>query len=126
MGLVFLPLTNAAVSGMGKSDAGLASALVNTSQQVGGAVGLALLSTFATERTTAVFVANPRLGLNHALVAGFHLVAIGAGFAVLAAIVTILVIPRDVGKAGRVATELDVDELELQPDDEAVAEPRLA
>jgi EmrB/QacA subfamily drug resistance transporter len=127
MGLVFLPLTNAAVSGISRRDAGLASALVNTSQQVGGAVGLALLSTFATQRTTSVLISHPRLGLNHALVAGFHLAfAIGAGFAVLAAIVTLLVIPRDVGKADRVATELDVDDEAFLPEEEDIPQPKLA
>jgi EmrB/QacA subfamily drug resistance transporter len=127
MGLTFLPLTNAAVSGMGRRDAGLASALVNTSQQVGGAVGLALLSTFATQRTTAVLASNPRLGLNHALVAGFHVAfAIGAGFALLAAVVTLVVIPRDVGKADRVATELEVEDSLPLLDDDDVTVPRLA
>ena len=127
MGLTFLPLTNAAVSGMGRRDAGLASALVNTSQQVGGAVGLALLSTFATQRTSAVLASNPRLGLNHALVAGFHVAfAIGAGFALLAAVVTLVVIPRDVGKADRVPTELEVEDSIPQLDDDDVTVPRLA
>jgi EmrB/QacA subfamily drug resistance transporter len=99
-GMVFLPMTNAAVSGAGADDAGLASALLNTSQQVGGAVGLALLSTIATSRTNSVLAANPHSGLAHALVAGFERgFAVGAAFAVAAAVLALLTISRDVGKA---------------------------
>ncbi|MBA3375416.1 MAG: MFS transporter [Actinobacteria bacterium] len=47
MGLVFVPITLIATSGIPDSDAGLASGLFNTSQQIGGAVGLAILSTLA-------------------------------------------------------------------------------
>ncbi len=47
MGLSFVPLTLAAVSGVAPNEAGLASALLNTTQQVGGALGLAILSTIA-------------------------------------------------------------------------------
>lgn len=48
LGLAFLPLTLVAVSGVAKADSGVASAVVNTVQQVGGAVGLALLATLAS------------------------------------------------------------------------------
>ena len=51
MGLVFVPITLIATSGVPADDAGLASGLYNTSQQIGGALGLALLSTLATNRT---------------------------------------------------------------------------
>jgi predicted MFS family arabinose efflux permease len=49
MGLSFVPLTLAAVSGVQPSEAGLASALLNTTQQVGGALGLAILSTISID-----------------------------------------------------------------------------
>jgi EmrB/QacA subfamily drug resistance transporter len=49
MGLSFVPLTLAAVSGIQPNEAGLASALLNTTQQVGGALGLAILSTIAID-----------------------------------------------------------------------------
>lgn len=99
-GMVFLPMTNAAVSGAGADDAGLASALLNTSQQVGGAVGLALLSTIATSLTSSVLAGNPHAGLSHALVAGFTRgFGVGAAFALAAAIVALVTISREVGRA---------------------------
>jgi hypothetical protein len=52
LGLVFAPSMQTAVSGVAPADAGVASALVNTSQQVGGSVGVALLSTIAGSAAT--------------------------------------------------------------------------
>ncbi|HZT96235.1 MAG TPA: MFS transporter [Chloroflexota bacterium] len=117
MGIVFLPLINAAVSGVRGEDAGLASALVNTGQQVGGAVGLALLSTFATQRTSAVLAARPKAGLDHALVSGFHLAfLIGACLAVAAAILTLIAIPANIGRSG------PVEDLNLSENEEIEAQ----
>jgi EmrB/QacA subfamily drug resistance transporter len=104
-GLAFLSVTNAAVAGVDESEAGLASALLNTSQQVGGAVGLALLATIATAQTNGTLAAHPRAGLSHALVLGFHNgFAVGAVIAVAGAILALLTISRDVGRAERPAT----------------------
>ena len=51
MALCFVPISIAALAGVRQAEAGLASGLINTSQQIGGAVGIALLSTIAISRT---------------------------------------------------------------------------
>jgi EmrB/QacA subfamily drug resistance transporter len=53
LGLAFVPLSSTALVGVGRHDAGVASALVNTTQQVGGSLGTALLNTIALSATTA-------------------------------------------------------------------------
>ncbi|HZS23791.1 MAG TPA: DHA2 family efflux MFS transporter permease subunit [Gaiellaceae bacterium] len=85
MGGVFMPLTLIATTGLEDEDQGLASGLFNTSQQVGGALGLAVLSTLATSKTHAA--GGARL---HALVVGFHW-AFGVGALVMVAALAVLV-----------------------------------
>jgi EmrB/QacA subfamily drug resistance transporter len=82
-GLGFPSLMTLAMSGATASDSGLASGLVNTSVQVGGAVGLAVLATFATERTEALLADGEPAA--EALNAGYHLAyLIGAGLVLVA------------------------------------------
>jgi EmrB/QacA subfamily drug resistance transporter len=69
MGLVFVPLTLTAVVGVPKNDTGIASAVLNTMQQIGGAIGLATLSTVAVNAQTA-FVKDHAAGLAGAAQAG--------------------------------------------------------
>jgi drug/metabolite transporter (DMT)-like permease len=52
MGLLFAPAQNAATSGVQHHDAGVASAMLNTAQQIGGSIGTALLSSFAASAAT--------------------------------------------------------------------------
>lgn len=58
MGTAFMPAMSLATSGVDVGDAGVASAMVNTSQQIGGAIGTALLNTIATSATAAYLAAH--------------------------------------------------------------------
>ena len=58
VGLFFVPLSSTALIGVADHDAGVASALVNTTQQIGGALGTALLVTFATSATTGYLASH--------------------------------------------------------------------
>jgi len=88
LGLAFVPVTIAAVTGIEPSEAGLASGLINTSQQVGGALGLAILATIANSRTQDLLHAGG-IDPTAALAKGFdRAFLVGAGFAVAGAILT--------------------------------------
>jgi EmrB/QacA subfamily drug resistance transporter len=88
LGFSFVPISIAALAGVGSSEAGLASGLFNTSQQIGGALGIAALSTVATT-TTSDEVATGT-ALPNALTAGFESAfiwgAIVAGLGILVAV----------------------------------------
>lgn len=102
MAFSFVSITNAAVSGVDPRNSGLASALLNTSQQVGGAVGLGLLATIAASRTNSVLASSSRPTLDHALVQGFDLAfLVAAGFAAAGAVVAFLTVSSTVGRVER-------------------------
>jgi len=90
-GLGFPSLMTLSMSGATPSDSGLASGLVNTSVQVGGAIGLAVLATLATERSTGLIAdGTPTLA---ALNSGYHLAyMIGAALVVVAIGVMLVVV----------------------------------
>jgi EmrB/QacA subfamily drug resistance transporter len=77
MGAVFMPLTLVATTGLEDEDQGLASGLFNTSQQVGGALGLAILSTIAASHTNGVGAATQVHGFHYAFIGAAVLVAGG-------------------------------------------------
>jgi EmrB/QacA subfamily drug resistance transporter len=62
MALVFIPLTSTSLHAVSSHDTGVASAMLNTSQQVGGSLGTALLNTIAATATTSYITANSALG----------------------------------------------------------------
>ncbi len=90
-GLGFPTLMTLAMSGATPSDSGLASGLVNTTTQVGGAVGLAVLSTFAAEHTASLKAHGQATAF--ALNAGYHLAyVIGAGLLAVAVVSAVAVL----------------------------------
>ena len=103
LGFSFVPVTIASQSGVMASDAGLASGLINTTQQIGGALGLAVLSTIATSRTEHVLEAaqGDPSQLPTALTEGFQAAFTVGAFFAIAGIVLALVLLR--GKAGEEA-----------------------
>ena len=108
-GLGFPSLVALAMSGATPSDSGLASGLVNTSVQVGGAIGLAVLATLATERSKHLLAHGATNA--SALNSGYHLAyIIGAGLVLAALAVVGLVLrstpaPAHAHQAGAPATE---------------------
>jgi EmrB/QacA subfamily drug resistance transporter len=91
LGLVFVPLPLVALGGVADSDSGVASSVLNAGRQIGGAVGLAVLSTIAW--TAVADSARTHGAYRHALVVGFdRAFAVGAGIAALTFLITLTMI----------------------------------
>jgi EmrB/QacA subfamily drug resistance transporter len=94
IGFSFVPISIAALAGVKASEAGLASGLINTSQQIGGALGIAALSTIATTRTEDSLAGGTILP--QALVDGFSTTfLVGALFAAVGIVAALTLIRRD-------------------------------
>src|SRR5215469_8815097 len=95
-GLIFAPAINTATYGVSRADSGVASALVNTMQQVGGSIGTSALSTIALTATANYLIAHhtgplaPAIAATHGYVVAFVIAAVllGVGF-----VLAILLIP---------------------------------
>jgi MFS family permease len=107
-GLAFVPVTIAAVTGTKPHEAGLASGLINTTQQIGGALGLAILATVANSRTQSLFHAGVHSSAV-ALTKGFdRAFLVGAGLAVAGAILAaVLISSRDSHQHSKAARTAD-------------------
>ncbi len=91
LGLTFVPFSIAGLTGVPPRDAGLASGLINTSPQIGGAIGLAIASTIATTVTTHFLASNPQGNPLQGVVNGFHAAFIAqAAFTLLGAVVALV------------------------------------
>ena len=95
-GMIFAPATNTATAGVPTRDSGVASALVNTGQQVGGSIGVSVLSTIAASATTSYLLAH-HAGPQAAAIAATHgytlAFTISASLLGLGAILALLMLP---------------------------------
>jgi EmrB/QacA subfamily drug resistance transporter len=93
IGFSFVPISIAALAGVGPAEAGLASGLINTSQQIGGALGIAALTSIATSTTNSKVASGSALPT--ALTDGFQSAFYGAaGVAILGIFVALFVVRR--------------------------------
>jgi EmrB/QacA subfamily drug resistance transporter len=92
MGFSFVPISIAALAGVQPSEAGLASGLINTSQQIGGALGIAALSALATSTTDDRLAGGN--GLHLALTDGFQAAFVGGACVALVGVLVALFIVR--------------------------------
>jgi EmrB/QacA subfamily drug resistance transporter len=110
LGFSFVSVTIGAMTGTKPHEAGLASGLINTAQQVGGALGLAILATVANSRTQTLLHSgshNPSVALTKGFDRAF---LVGAGFAITGAILTtILISSRDSREQAEAARSSELD-----------------
>jgi EmrB/QacA subfamily drug resistance transporter len=105
MGMIFVPLSAVSLFAIGNHDAGVASAVLNTSQQIGGSIGVAFLNTIATSATAAFVVSNALPGPTpDAFVAGFTR-GFAWGAAILAVAAVIWVVLVNMSKADMAAND---------------------
>lgn len=93
LGMSFVPITIAATNGVAPADSGLASGLLNTTQQVGGSLGLAILSSISTSRATSALHAGS--SLPGALTYGFKgAFTVAAVLCAVGVVVALVLLPR--------------------------------
>jgi MFS family permease len=113
-GLVFPAVMTLAMSGATPEDSGLASGLVNTTQQVGGALGLAVLATLSTTRTATLSARGASNAV--ALTDGYHLAFTIAAALVLSAIVTGVAFLRPTRALEAISEPATLVEAETEPE----------
>jgi EmrB/QacA subfamily drug resistance transporter len=104
MGLTFVPVTIASLAGVERSDAGVASGLINTSRQIGGAVGIAAVSAIAATSTSnyadahAAIPASSGVALDHGFQTGLYVLT---GLLILGALIAFSLVRSGTGPAAR-------------------------
>jgi predicted MFS family arabinose efflux permease len=99
LGMSFVPITIAATNGVAAGDSGLASGLLNTTQQVGGSLGLAILSSVSTTRVTSALTGglSQSLALTHGFKGAFIVAAVLCAVGVAVALMLVPRRPRQPG-----------------------------
>jgi MFS family permease len=94
MAFSFVSISIAALAGVEAKDAGLASGLINTSQQIGGALGIAIISSVAVAHTNAAVKSGETA--SDAATAGFHAAFwVGAAIAAIGVVASAVLVRRD-------------------------------
>lgn len=106
LGFAFPALSSTALTKVRPADSGVASAMVNTTQQVGGSLGIALLNTVAATASASYIRANGPASMSAGLVHGYSVAfAVGAGLLVAAALVSAVLVTDRAGAESDVGTE---------------------
>jgi hypothetical protein len=112
LGLAMVPDTIAAMTGVRPEESGLASGLINTSQQIGGAIGLAVLATVANSRTDDVLAGSggDPGALSNALTEGFQSAFLGGAAIAAVGLVLTMILIRSEDSRAHLALESAADE----------------
>jgi hypothetical protein len=114
LGLTYVCVTIAGLAGVGRSDAGVASGLINTSRQIGGAIGLAATSTIAATSTSQYVHSHQTLTSSSplALDQGYQMVLYAlTGLLLLAAVIAVTLVksaPRAESEGALTAQDVDL------------------
>jgi hypothetical protein len=116
MGLSFVPVTIASLTGVERADAGVASGLINTSRQIGGAVGIAAVSAIAATSTNnyahdhAAVTAASRVALDHGFQTGLYVLT---GLLVFGALIAVTLV-RSVSRPPAETVPVDSERFALE------------
>ena len=112
MGAVFVPLSNTALTGVKNHDAGVASAMVNTTQQIGGSLGVALLNTVFTTASASYITAHGVGATQLGFVHGYNIAfTVSAVLLAVATLVIFVLIRKDKVEEGTAVADIEAPAL---------------